>query len=380
MRFLLLCFLVTSCFLSIKTNAFGQSTLLDNAQTFSTDFLVNDAVYDPTRDVVFASVPSSQGANFGNQLVEIDPSNGSVLNSTFVGSEPNQLAIAADGSRVYIGIDGAQGVRYFEPGTGNLGAIQSLTTQFGPAVAEDLAVSPGFPNSVVVSRDTIGSSASGSLEIFTDQGSTFSQGFASNDLIDFIDFDTLFSLNISNTGFDANTFDFDGQTITSDQSQDGVISVFNTEAEASRDGLINFTNGLVLDPATLNAVGTFNTNLDNISALVESVPESGLTYFVGPESFQTSALTLRAFDSQTFVELDSIALSGLSSNESRGELITAGVDTLAIIASGSSVFDFEGRTLTFVSGIPVGITSVPEPSAVTLLAFGALAAISRRKR
>ena len=261
-----------------------------------------------------------------------------------------------------------------------MGAIQSLTTQFGPAVAEDLAVSPGFPNSVVVSRDTIGLSASGSLEIFTDQGSTFSQGFASNDLIDFIDIDTLFSLNISNTRFDANTFDFDGQTITSDQSQDGVISVFNTEAEASRDGLINFTNGLVLDPATLNAVGTFNTNLDNISALVESVPESGLTYFVGPESFQTSALTLRAFDSQTFVELDSIALSGLSSNESRGELITAGVDTLAIIASGSSVFDFEGRTLTFVSKIPVGITSVPEPSAVTLLAFGALAAISRRKR
>ncbi len=338
----------------------AQTDMLDDAQFSSLDFLVGDAVYDPNRGVVYATVPSSQGIELGNRLVTIEPSSGLVIASVFVGSEPNQVAVSDDGSRVYIGIDGSQGVRYYEPETGELGPIFTLGA--GPAVAEDLAVAPGVPNAVVVSRDQTGNSADGNLEVFTDEGSTFSQSFfvSCANLIGFIDNDTLFGFNNSNTGFGGTLYDFNGETLTQTQSQRSLISVFNVEVEVSRDGLLNFTNGLVIDPTTLLAKGTFNINLDTIDSTVESVPESGLTYFAGPASFFTNVATLRVFCSETFLQLDSIEMTGITIEDGRGELITAGEGRLALISDPDFSDGFSNaRRLTFISNIPVSDGSGP---------------------
>ena len=126
--------LIFSFVASSTLSLFGQADVLDNASFFSTSFRVNDAVYDATRDVVFATTPSSEGPTLGDRLLEIDPANGNILNSTPVGSEPNQLAISADGSQIYLGIDGARGVRAFAPATGTLGDIVPLNGSIGSAI------------------------------------------------------------------------------------------------------------------------------------------------------------------------------------------------------------------------------------------------------
>lgn len=66
----------------------------------------NALVYDPTRNVYYASVPGSVTGR-GNTLARIDAVTGDVVHSGNIGSEPNALALAADGSVLYVGLDGS---------------------------------------------------------------------------------------------------------------------------------------------------------------------------------------------------------------------------------------------------------------------------------
>src|SRR4026207_509839 len=67
-----------------------------------TDFIrrinltTSDLVYSASAGRIYARVPSCAGGS-GNSLKAIDPSTGLVTSATFVGSEPNKLAISDDG-------------------------------------------------------------------------------------------------------------------------------------------------------------------------------------------------------------------------------------------------------------------------------------------
>jgi DNA-binding beta-propeller fold protein YncE len=114
----------------------------------------NSLVYDSSRNVYYASVPGSViGA--GNSIAAIDPATGQVMHSAPVGSEPNALAIAANGSVLYVGLDGSGEVERL--------ALPSMTPQgrtrlvvdpvFGQARANRIAVSPADPAVAAVSMD-----------------------------------------------------------------------------------------------------------------------------------------------------------------------------------------------------------------------------------
>ena len=70
----------------------------------------NDLVYSQATQNLYASIPSSVGAS-GNSILKIDPLTGALGPSTFIGSEPNKLAISADGQTVWAHLDGAQAAR-----------------------------------------------------------------------------------------------------------------------------------------------------------------------------------------------------------------------------------------------------------------------------
>src|SRR5262245_35274625 len=57
----------------------------------------NDVVYSSTTKMLYASVPSSAGSA-GNSIATIDPATGVISQSIFIGSEPNRLALADDGT------------------------------------------------------------------------------------------------------------------------------------------------------------------------------------------------------------------------------------------------------------------------------------------
>lgn len=347
---------------AIYTIALGVCTLtaptqggaLENATIQQINFVANDIVYDRTRNLIYASVPSSQGFPNGNSIVSIDPATLSIVGSSLAGSEPTRMDISRNGERVFVGINGANGFRSWDPGSNVFGPIRPLLSQFGdPAIAENLAVWPGDPSVVVVSKNEVGSTADGDLEVFDDTGSIGNGNGFFNDAnqIHFVDNDTLISYNDSSTGFDLIRWSFDGQNLTEEDNIGGLISGFNTQIEVA-DGIIYASNGKVVDPFTLTALGTFNAN-----GPFEPAPAFGRTYFFDNR-------VLRVFDNPSFLELDSITFNTTISSDIR-TLIAAGDGRLAYLSN-------NGR-LGVISGV-----MIPEPSSISVLLLGVV--LIRRQR
>ncbi len=113
---------------------------------------VNDVAYDASRGTLWASI-SGASPSHGNEVVPIDPLTGVVGAGIAVGIEPNALAISDDGAVLYVGHRGASEVRRIDLalGTTNLTfALPALAN--GPTYVEDIAVQPGNPSVVAISR------------------------------------------------------------------------------------------------------------------------------------------------------------------------------------------------------------------------------------
>lgn len=115
----------------------------------------NDLVYDPLRNRFYASIPDSQAQ--GNSIATIDPVTGQVTHSGPIGSQPDALAIAADSSALYVGLNGSGEVlKLALPGMTVLGRTRLLSDpNFGQSRAETLSVSPVDANAVAVSMASI---------------------------------------------------------------------------------------------------------------------------------------------------------------------------------------------------------------------------------
>lgn len=332
------------------------------------DLLVNDLAYSEANGVLYATTPSSIGFPNGNSIVTLDAVTGDILSSNFAGSEPNQIAVSEDGSKVYVGIDGARAFRSWTPGTDNFGDLLPVLSRFGdPAIAADFAIIPGDPSTVVVSKDEVGSTASGDLEIFQNDatfGEVIGGFFNDADQIVFTDDNTLITYNDSSTGFDLVRYSYDETTgtLTSEDEIGGLVSGFSTQIEAEA-GLIYASNGIVVDPMTLTALGTFSTGLSN--AAVESVNELGMTFFVGELGF-SGPLQFVAYDNDTFLEIYRADVDlGLTGFDEIDDLIYLG-----------------GMNFAFLSedGV-VGIISAPVPVPAALILFlSALGVLGVRKK
>ena len=109
-------------------------------------------VFDTSRQVYYATVGSTDPLR-GNRIAIVDR-NGSISSTTaLVGSSPAAIAVSADGSRLYVGLDGSGEVaQYALPAFTLLGKVSLPTDSFtGQMVAEQISVSPADPNTIAVS-------------------------------------------------------------------------------------------------------------------------------------------------------------------------------------------------------------------------------------
>jgi hypothetical protein len=95
----------------------------------------------------------------GNSIATIDPSTGQVAHSAPIGSEPNALGMAADGSVLYVGLDGSGEVlRLALPAMSEQGRTRLIEDSFfGRTNARSIAVSPVDPSVAAVSLNWVDS-------------------------------------------------------------------------------------------------------------------------------------------------------------------------------------------------------------------------------
>ena len=307
---------------------------LSSASVIEQDFSASDAIYDPTRNVIYATVGGSDPAT-GNSIFVIDPNDLSIISRTIVGSSPSQLSISTDGSTVLVGINGARAVRSWTPSTGRLGALHSLLPGFNRVgVAEDIAATPGNPSTFVVSINDVDSTGSGTLIVVDTElgevGGTINASFSdSGNSLGFASDDTL--IGYSNRGFGSSiirNWAFDGTNLERrlDRSRLGGTG---TKIDVA-GGLVVNTRGIAFTDTDFTELGVFDRNE---SSGVEISPVDNATYFF-------NGVELQLFDNTSFELTDSVIFEDLEFGGVSGgveELFFAGNNRLAYITNDGQI-------------------------------------------
>lgn len=128
------------------------------AQIFSAyiPLVSNSMVYNPADGLVYASIGGSAGAPLGNSIVSVNPATGALGTPIFVGSEPDKLALTADGKYLWVTLDGSSGFRKVDLIAKTAGPQFSVAaTNSGiynpPPSITALVALPGATDSVVLS-------------------------------------------------------------------------------------------------------------------------------------------------------------------------------------------------------------------------------------
>ncbi len=116
-------------------------------------------VFDRSRGVYYASVPAAAPSR-GNSIATIDASSGAVRYPAAVGSNPAALAVSADGTALYVGLDGSGEVlRLALPSMQEVSRTRlPAPALWGQSLTETLSVSPQDAGVVAVSMRRAGSS------------------------------------------------------------------------------------------------------------------------------------------------------------------------------------------------------------------------------
>jgi hypothetical protein len=324
-RFLLL----TLCAIVIAGCGGGSGQRTGSLQVV--DLPTSDMVYSPSNQMIYASVPNTGGA-YSNTVAAIDPVSGMVAGSVFVGSNPTKLALSDDGQVLYAAVDIA--VRKIDPIAMTAGPRYTLGDlgPDSPYYAIDLAVCPGQPGTFAVLRESFMSYRSDQVAIYDDgvrRPDVTEAGMMSNaSMIVYSSQSTL--LYVRNTLTEECDFlkvdtTSNGAEITDHQTNlnSGVIAAFVRDVKYD-SGLAYLSTGDVVDPDTRTITGSFPLHELGI---VEPDVANGRVYFL-TQDVVSEAYTLRAFDSQTYVQVSSLALGKLSGTPR--SLIRCGTDGLAI--------------------------------------------------
>lgn len=302
------------------------------ASSLPATITLGDMVAAPTGDMLYVSVRASS-ASSPNRILAIDPgapAASRVAWSVFVGSDPSSLAISADGSLLYVGLDGAFGVRVV-----NLQARTACHSfPLGPvhladAVrAGDMAVLPGDRHALVVSTRRPGVSPDfGGVVVYDNGGPrpTATPGHTGARELVVASDSTAYGYNSSSTEFGFRRLAIDAEGIEVVSVTADLISGFSADI-VHHAGLVYATTGVVVDPTGPSVVAT----LPGASGPVAADATFAEVYFAPTNT------TVTVFDAATYVQERTIAVTGLTGTPRR--LVRVGASGLAVMStSGLSV-------------------------------------------
>ncbi|MCA1593526.1 MAG: DUF4214 domain-containing protein [Acidobacteria bacterium] len=314
----------------------------------------SDIVYDRQTQKIYASVPSRAGAD-GNSIAEIDPVAGAPVQSFFIGSEPNRLALSDDGQTLYAGLDGAAAIRRFDIASHTAGLQFPVGNgsdgTSSPLLAGVLAVAPGNPNLLAVARVRPGSSSPASGVAIFDNGvrrPNTTPDFSSSDSIAFSAAASTLYGNAG--GLQTMTVDASGVQINNTGS-------FNFSGNIQfAGGLVYSSSGKVFNPATNSLLGTFAGV--GTGPFVVDVSVGRAYYVTGNSTNLNQTVTLKAFDINSFLPVGEMTVSGV--NGVATSLVRWGTNGLAFRTSVDQLFLIQTSLVPSPDPIP---TPSPTPVA-----------------
>ena len=301
----------------------------------------NDITYHSASQTIYASVPSSIGAPRGNSITPINPANGALGNSVFIGSEPGRLAQSSDGQTLYAYLAGALAMRRFDIPS------QTPVSQFALSgnAPTDFEIVPGSPQSIAISQGF-------SAAIYDDgvKRPSITDGSSRVGLIEFgSNPATLYGYNNSDSGNDFSKFSVDNSGFHLVQAKKNLL---NGGDISFANGLVYSTFGRVLDPETQNLVGSFkttNTNFALGSTLVVD-PALNRIFFAGNNG---GGIQILAYELNTFLPVGGVVIQNVGTS-SPTRMLRWGSNGLAIRTSDGQVILVQTKLIADTP-VPTGV-------------------------
>jgi hypothetical protein len=296
------------------------------------DLPANDIIWDPFAELIYASLPSSYGAN-GNSIAAINPTTGAVTGYYYAGSEPTQLALDSTSKYLYAGLNGAGSIERLDLPAFTRDIEINLSGTDGPTLAEAIAVSPTNSQTIAVAVNTSCCGPGGPIEFFTgatklaDSVTTANANqlvFASGTTLYAYEPSVLSQITVSSTGgtlgpqwndlVTGNTFQYSG-------------------------GLAFGADGPEFDPATGLLLGTFDVGSVCCNSSPELLPNSAINraFVLGATPF-FSGFGITSYNLSEFTPVAAASLEELNLNynsTSASQFIQWGSNGLAFIVNNS---------------------------------------------
>jgi streptogramin lyase len=316
----------------------------------------SDIVYDPARNLLYASVPNT------NSVVSINPATGSIVSTLTSGTTPGRLSLSDDNRYLYVGLDGSFTVRRLDlqaPGSNlefSLGTGTVATLKAG-----DMEVLPGQPESVAISlRD--GGFGHFAVAVYDNstQRPNKSPQIPQNDVIEFgASASTLFGYNTTNSEFGIHKLAVDANGVSHVSTLSNALI---GDADMKFDsGLLYGSTGAIIDPQALVVAGGFQ--LPGFGYAVEPDVANNRVYFVSAANSDFE-LKLWAYDAQTFLPVGNVTLSGLAGRPVR--MIRCGSGGLALTTTENQLFLIQLSSIQPISANPLPTPTIGADSVIKL--------------
>lgn len=301
----------------------GASMPFDAMRTLT--MKVSDLVWNPARNVIYASVSASDTGIHANQVVAIDPVTLQVTGSTPTGQDPRRLALTPDGQFLYVSLYGNASIGKINPATMEL--VSSFPVGSAPfegiLYAEDLCPVAGQPDTLVVSQAGKSSSYHVATAVY-DSGVQRPQkaNGSSNEIEPTADPAILVGYQTDSTAFQVSKLQLGPLGMTLLTKKRWVIDGFATAFQSQGDKVFA-GNGMVMDAPTLEPTGTFPA-----SGPMWAEQAENRVYFLERTSYAGNYFRITACDPTTHAVVKRVSIPPIS-DYGVGTLIRWGDEGLA---------------------------------------------------
>jgi hypothetical protein len=274
-----------------------------------------DLLWSPVQQRIYFTAPSTS-ATYGNMVAVLNATTASVESSSFVGSEPSEMALSDDGQYLYVALDGANSVRrkLLPSLTQDLLIPMGSDPSLGALIAADIAVAPGQPNTIAVARKTSTTYQAGVVIYDNAVPRANVAGVQPN-------YVPINSVNWGNTasvlyGATTQAGAFAVATMNVDASGATLLSTQSGVSTSSIYGRIHLANnvlysdgGEAFDPITQSTLGMFAPPQYGFSRVTIPDTQHNKLFMVATGS--GGGLVLRSFNLTTYAPIDSVNLDGI---------------------------------------------------------------------